>query len=163
MRADEGLESSSDELIDIQIEDSLVRETLMSIDSANCSDDVCTIIGFALTLVFMIFLGIFGPSSTYTQQTEPYDIGHLESQATQIKLEIVDISSFNRAMSLALMFTRSEDQGDISGKIRYKYEAEFRNAKGGKNRGERPPKALLYALPQQLEALLPYAGERSGS
>ena len=130
MRADEGLESSSDELIDIQIEDSLVRETLMSIDSANCSDDVCTIIGFALTLVFMIFLGIFGPSSTYTQQTEPYDIGHLESQATQIKLEIVDISSFNRAMSLALMFTRSEDQGDISGKIRYKYEAEFRNAKG---------------------------------
>jgi hypothetical protein len=29
-------DTASDEMIDIQIEESLVRETLMTIDSANC-------------------------------------------------------------------------------------------------------------------------------
>ena len=54
-------ESSSGNLIDIQIEQSLVRETLMVIDSANCKEDLFTLIGFISALIIALAIGILGP------------------------------------------------------------------------------------------------------
>ena len=123
-------DNSSDELVDIQIEDSLVRETLMNIDSAsNPSDHLCMGVTTALLFVFACILGFFGPPEIYKHKTGPYELGHLDSQATQIKLDLVDISSFNSFMSLGLAF-QSGTEDDIEGKIRYKYEAEFRDSTG---------------------------------
>ena len=53
--------SSSDDLIDIQIEESLVRETLMLIDSSNCKEDLFTLLCFCAALVLSIIIGMLGP------------------------------------------------------------------------------------------------------
>lgn len=47
-------------MIDIQIEESLVRETLMSIDSSNFKEDIITLFCFFGILLISVLLGIFG-------------------------------------------------------------------------------------------------------
>lgn len=61
-------ETSSDDMIDIQIEESLVRETLMSIDSANFYDDMLTLGLFFLVLVLITITGIFGPPAVLSEE-----------------------------------------------------------------------------------------------
>ena len=61
-------ETASDSMIDIQIEESLVRETLMTIDSANLREDVITLFGFACIVLLSIVTGVYGPISVNTQE-----------------------------------------------------------------------------------------------
>lgn len=65
-------QTSSEDMIDIQIEESLVRETLMSIDSSNMREDIITLIGFFLILVLTILTGIFGPPASISQRSLKY-------------------------------------------------------------------------------------------
>ena len=56
-------DESSDLLIDLQIEESLGRETLMSIDSSNHMDDTVTIAVYLLLLLLNIAVAYFGPNT----------------------------------------------------------------------------------------------------
>lgn len=58
--------SDSDEMIDIQIEESLVRETLMKIDSMNFKEEVLILTFFLILLLIIGSSGIFGPPAILT-------------------------------------------------------------------------------------------------
>ena len=63
---------SDDEMIDIQIEESLVRESLMAIDTSNFKEDVYNLLGFAVILGLMMMIGFFGPPATLSQTVSQY-------------------------------------------------------------------------------------------
>ena len=53
--------SSKDEFIDLQIEESLSREMLMHIDTANTKEDCSTITVYLILIFLIFFIGIKGP------------------------------------------------------------------------------------------------------
>jgi hypothetical protein len=53
-------DTGSDKMINIQIEESLVCETLMTIDSANSCEDSVILADFFCILVMIALTGIFG-------------------------------------------------------------------------------------------------------
>ena len=52
---------TKDSLIDLQIEESLSRETLMNIDSSNSKEDFVTMGLFSVLLAIIVIIGIFSP------------------------------------------------------------------------------------------------------
>lgn len=95
-------DSSSDNMIDIQIEESLGRETLMTIDSSNFHEDLFSILGFIIILVITTITGIVGP--------KPYDFQAQNVLIENGKLEFVlthnQISVFNRYSTFYLEFEK---------------------------------------------------------
>jgi len=98
-------ESSSDDMINIQIEESLVRETLMSIDSANFTEDIFTLLGFGVILLIMISIGIFGPP-IYDDNYHEFPITK-EMAITTENVLFKNIVPMNRAVSLNLYMKNS--------------------------------------------------------
>lgn len=93
-------ETASDSMIDIQIEESLVRETLMTIDSANFREDAITLFGFVCIIVLSVIIGIYGP--------RPIDIKRVsvpveESGIVDYKNFVTSrMTTWNRFLSFAL-------------------------------------------------------------
>ncbi|OHS99575.1 hypothetical protein TRFO_33946 [Tritrichomonas foetus] len=61
-------QDSSDEMIDIQIEESLVRESLMKIDTSNFNEDVIILVFYFLLLTVSAFIGGFSAPSVFTTE-----------------------------------------------------------------------------------------------
>ncbi|OHS97753.1 hypothetical protein TRFO_35964 [Tritrichomonas foetus] len=93
--------SSDDEMIDIQIEDSLVRESLMAIDTSNFKEDVMNLLGFASILGLMMLVGIVGPPAKLSQTTSQFF-----SPNFLISFSSENLSSYFRFVSYDLKFTR---------------------------------------------------------
>jgi hypothetical protein len=98
-------DTASDEMIDIQIEESLVRETLMTIDSANAREDVLTLAGFFAVLVLTALTGIFGPSSVVTQTLDHEILNHTARE--RILFASSPISPLNRFLTISLILVQS--------------------------------------------------------
>ena len=96
-------DSSSDDMVNIQIEESLVRETLMSIDSANFNEDLLTILSFGFILIFVLLTGIFGPPDTIPH-SNIITISN-DSAIFETKIPYTDFSSLNNHLAVALSFT----------------------------------------------------------
>jgi hypothetical protein len=99
-------DTASDEMIDIQIEESLVRETLMTIDSANYREDMLTLGGFFAILILTALTGIFGPPSVVIQ-TLDREITN-RSSIEQLTFASSQITPLNRFVSLSLILIRPE-------------------------------------------------------
>ncbi|EAY08561.1 hypothetical protein TVAG_190840 [Trichomonas vaginalis G3] len=95
-------DSSSGNMIDIQIEESLGRETLMTIDSSNFKEDLFSILGFIIILVITTITGIIGPKS--------YDCHAQKLLIDQNKLEMQlshnHISVYNRYTKIFIEFEK---------------------------------------------------------
>ncbi|OHT17055.1 hypothetical protein TRFO_41354 [Tritrichomonas foetus] len=93
-------DSSSSCLIDIQIEESLSRETLMSIDSANRKEDcgVFTICAIILTLI--AFSGFLWPISTQTIKNSTNLVYENSSKTAAFSIE--SLNSLNKFLSLEI-------------------------------------------------------------
>jgi hypothetical protein len=99
-------DTASDEMIDIQIEESLVWETLVTINSANYREDMLPLGGFFAILILTALTGIFGPPSVVVQALDR-EIGN-RSMIEPINFVASEISSFNRFVSLSLKLTQLE-------------------------------------------------------
>jgi hypothetical protein len=99
-------DTGSDEMIDIQIEESLVRETLMTIDSANSREDFLILGGFFCILVLTALTGIFGPPSV----TLHHIARNLSNRSgpQQFNFQSASLSPLNRFISLSLIMVRRE-------------------------------------------------------
>lgn len=118
--------SSSDDMIDIQIEDSLVRESLMTIDSTNFKEAIFAIMGFAGVLLLLIIMGISGPAATYTTTSELHEIA---GRSKRLELNILNVSQMNRFVEVAMVLKRNSTSFNTSGVVRITYEALFVNSK----------------------------------
>ena len=96
-------DSSSDDMVNIQIEESLVRETLMSIDSANFNEDLLTILSFGFILIFVLLTGIFGPPDTIPH-TNTIKIVN-DTAIFEKKLPYSDFNSLNNHLAISLSLT----------------------------------------------------------
>ena len=88
-------DNSSDEMIEIQVEDSLVRESLMLIDSANFKEYITVISAFSIMLMFFLILGIFGISNNHSQ---------INSVANFSCIELPQINRLNRFIDIYLHY-----------------------------------------------------------
>ena len=96
-------ESSSEDMVTIQIEESLVRETLMAIDTSNFKEDIITILSFGFILVFVLLTGICGPNDTI-QYSSKVDIP--QNQAIfETKFPYSEFSSLNNHIVLWFSLT----------------------------------------------------------
>lgn len=130
--------SSDDEMIDIQIEESLVRESLMSIDASNFKEDVMNLLGFAAILGLMMLVGICGPPAIFSHSvTQPF--------AEILSLEAKEITSDFRFVDYEMTFTRNSNEKlneqiqfqtnlqykifayDKAGKIKHQFHMAFGN------------------------------------
>ena len=100
--------TSSDDLIDIQIEESLVRETLMLIDSSNCKEDLFTLICFSAALVLAIIIGLLGPP--VESQTETHSIFSHESQIESFSFPFNGIAKPMRYAKIDVFFSKKVGQ-----------------------------------------------------
>lgn len=90
-------------MIDIQIEDSLVKESLMSIDVSNCKTHLLDFGGFAIILLLMMFLGIYGPPAIMSHSvTQPL--------ADILSLEAKNITPNFRFLDYDMVFIRANDE-----------------------------------------------------
>lgn len=121
---DEG--SSSEDMIDIQIEDSLVRESLMTIDSINFKKALCAIFGFAFLLLVLMVMGIAGPTPTLITGSESHE---LNGRKKRIELNLLNLSSLSRFIEVSMVFQRNSTSVNASGIARVTYEALFVNSK----------------------------------
>ena len=93
---------SSDEMIDIQIEESLVRESLMKIDTVNFKEDILLIGFFAFLLIGSTIASLFLSS---TVDSEKMSKELLPSAI--FDFEVSSLTSVNRFASIYLSFNRS--------------------------------------------------------
>jgi len=99
------LDGSSDSMIDIQIEESLVRGTLMTIDSAKAGEDVLTIAGFLAVLVLSLLTGIFGPPPAAVLEGAGFPRN--ETRAQRLSFAGADVSSLNRFVAFSVRLVRA--------------------------------------------------------
>jgi len=111
--------SSSDDMIEIQIEESLGRETLMAIDSANFREDIFSIIGFLIILVLTTVAGIMGPPPDEFKENVFIFEDNLKSYK---KLELNGTNPVNRFLKLYLCY-ESDKKTYLS--IGYSYIINF--------------------------------------
>jgi hypothetical protein len=96
-------ESSSGPLIDIQIEDSLGRETLMSIDNSNRNEDLLSLVFFVCLMLLNVVVGLFGPAPTQhysVYSTLNHDKLHSQKFAT---FPIASLSPLNHHLSFGIV------------------------------------------------------------
>ena len=121
------VDSSSDDMVNIQIEESLVRETLMAIDSNNFHEDLLTILCFGFILIFVLLTGIFGPPDTLPH-SNTIDI----SQDTAIfekKLPYTDFNSLNNHLAISIALTPKNKSQSRMMKVQFHYTIQCRNGK----------------------------------
>ena len=125
-------ESSSGNMIDIQIEQSLGRETLMAIDSANFHEDLFSILGFVLVLIITTVAGIYGPKpiesqSTTNKFTSQMRIGSKPtiSELQEVSLTITNISTYNRFLKFSFLFRKKDNDKEIRTKLSYQFRIVF--------------------------------------
>ena len=99
--------SSSDEMVSIQIEESLMRETLMAIDSANFKEDFITISSFIIIMIFIILTGIIGPPISVSNEYE-FLISN-NSNIFDIPSRFSNIRTFNKFIQLSLILIKKEN------------------------------------------------------
>ena len=115
-------------MIDIQIEESLGRETLMAIDSANFREDLVSILGFILILVITTISGLLGPRplDTKTQINKFVSskslTGFQGPQSQEISMTITNISSYNRFFSFSISFNRDDSKIPLDQTFSYAYK-----------------------------------------
>ncbi|EAY20131.1 hypothetical protein TVAG_366390 [Trichomonas vaginalis G3] len=118
---------SSDDMVNIQIEESLVRETLMAIDSANFNEDLLTLIVFGVILVFVILSGIYGPPvNIHKKYSYPFS---KDSPITNIKIPFDAILPINSQNSISIAFMRNSDAiaNNLSITFRYSISCTHNN------------------------------------
>lgn len=109
------MDMSSDSMIDIQIQESLVRESLMTIDTANFTEDILTFGGFVLIVVLAVFTGIYGPPAAQVVQKE-YEL--LQNRQKEVfTYDSPQISSLNRYISFSIMVRRKDIADDMTGHL----------------------------------------------
>ena len=126
------MKTSSDDMIDIQIEQSLGRETLMAIDSANFKEDLFSILGFVLILIITTIAGILGPKPTETQ-TSISKISTLASigknspgyETQEVSMFITNILTYNRFISFSMTFNRPTTGTPLDQKLSYSFRVAF--------------------------------------
>lgn len=98
------LTSSDDIMIDLQIEESLSRETLMAIDSSNRKEDYWTF-GFFVTVIICAFLvGLYGPP---LMRTLTSDYSFLKGDTTA-KFSLDSVSAWNHFIDCDITYLRSD-------------------------------------------------------
>ena len=137
--SDGKMPTSDDDMIDIQIEESLGRETLMAIDSANFRDDIISIGGFILILVITTITGILGPRplESKVQVTKfvssKAQTGIIAPQSQEVSMTITNISASNRFITFSLSFNLDKNSKiPPDTKFSYAYKASL--SKKGKKR-----------------------------
>lgn len=120
-------ETSSDDMVNIQIEESLVRETLMSIDSANFNEDLLTIVTFGFILIFVLLTGVFGPPDTIPH----YDTVEISNETAifEKKLSYFDINSLHNHVALSLTLTPKNSSYVGPMKLRLHYNVHCHKGK----------------------------------
>ena len=116
------METSSDSMIDIQIEESLVRESLMTIDTANFMEDILTLGGFFLIVVLSALTGLYGPPSARVVQKE-----HIIEESVhkdELHYQSYGLSSLNRYISFSILVRRRDMADDMTGHLSVGYVAE---------------------------------------
>ena len=95
-------DESSDLLIDLQIEESLGRETLMSIDSSNHMDDTVTIVVYLLLLLLNIAVAYFGPNTVETFRKVQKLTPGSEPGTLKVSFAIESITTLNQYLMLRI-------------------------------------------------------------
>jgi hypothetical protein len=137
--SDGRIPTSDDDMIDIQIEESLGRETLMAIDSANFRDDLFSIGGFILILLITTITGILGPRPTETKVqvtkfVEPKShTGLVAPQSQEVSMTITNISRKNRFVSFSLSFNLDKNSNSPPD-TNFSYAYKVSLSKKGKKR-----------------------------
>lgn len=116
-------DESSGVLIDLQIEESLGRETLMSIDSSNHMDDTITIAVYIVLLLLNIGVAYFGPNTSQTLRVTQKSQIHDMSTSWKASFSIESISTLNQYLILRIT-PIYEGTGPLS--ITVKSDAELR-------------------------------------
>jgi len=98
--------SSSDHFVDIQISESLGKESLMSIDSSNIKDDFVSIAGFFILLAISVLTGYYGPPKYSSRSYEHYfSTGSVE----KCPFSLSKLSNLNRHLSIDIYFSVKND------------------------------------------------------
>ena len=90
-----------DDLIDLQIEESLSRETLMSIDTSNVYEVFLIALLFSFLSLIIIFIGFYSPPKETAKQYFSY----FNNNDTASIYRFGNISSWNRYVFASLSFT----------------------------------------------------------
>ena len=118
-------DSSSDDMVNIQIEESLVRETLMAIDSANFSEDLLTLVCFGFVLILVLLTGYLGPQDVTINPTPVEFTG--TSAIFERKLIFSDFSSLNNHILITLSLTPKNRSASDFLKTQFSYTVHCHN------------------------------------
>lgn len=110
---------SSDDMVNIQIEESLVRETLMGIDSANFNEDLITLFLFGFVLIFVISSGIFGPPVIIHKKYP--QLFSRDSPIFNTKISFDQILPINNQNSISISFLRNAITNETTFPITFSY------------------------------------------
>lgn len=124
------MNQSSSDMIDIQIEESLVRETLMSIDSSNFKEDLLIILSFFLIIFVSSLLGIFGAPSisvfsspkSISQSTNNEQFSTISSQITPYHRFV----AFSIRMIPTKLETQNQNPKSVTNRLNFDYKIDLR-------------------------------------
>ncbi|KAK8839430.1 hypothetical protein M9Y10_031781 [Tritrichomonas musculus] len=111
-------DGSSDDMIDIRIEESLVRESLMKIDASNIRDDVLLLSLFLGIIIFSFILGC-----TNLQEYNNENPSQPIVANNVINYQKSDLTRRNRFVSFFLYLDREEVKDDVRAEVNLTYEA----------------------------------------
>ena len=117
----DSIEATSDSMVEIQIEESLVRETLMTIDSANSREDFITLAAFFCVIILTALAGLYGPPASMTFRKDRL-VTNTEQETIRYKSN--SISSLNRHLSLSFALERRQKEGDLDECVSVSYVVE---------------------------------------
>lgn len=112
-------EDNSDEMIDIRIEESLVRESLMKIDASSMKDDIYLLLIFFGIIALNFLIGCT-KIQEYYKETE----SHPFSPTTLINYQKNDISSRNQFISFFLYLEGEETTQATEFRANFTYESK---------------------------------------
>jgi hypothetical protein len=121
----EHFQSSTDDFIDVQIQENLGRETLMTIDSLNQCQDWFSLFGFFAIFVILLVAGYFGPEAHSTKVYEKID-----SDSTVFFYK--GLTPMNRFIHMNMYFLIESREDKIPGKINASCSVTLENSKKGK-------------------------------
>lgn len=119
------MNQSSSDMIDIQIEESLVRETLMSIDSSNFQDDIITLLCFFGILLLSVLLGIFGSPAISSHMTfRPISNNSIVEHFSSFSKKITPYYRFLSFSILMIPIQSSNSVQDSDQLLSFQYQIE---------------------------------------
>ena len=123
----EGLETSTDDFIEVQIQENLGRETLMTIDSSNQRQDWLSLFGFFSIFVILIVAGYFGPESHSMKVYEKID-----SDAATFFYK--GLTPMNRFIHVNLYFLNENKNNKLPDNVRASCVITLEDTKKGKQK-----------------------------